>query len=475
MKFVSWNVNGLRACIQKGFLDFFNRINADFFCLQETKLQEGQVTLDLPGYEQYWCYAEKKGYSGTAIFTKHTPMSVRYGLGTPDLDTEGRLITLEYPEFFLVTCYTPNAQRELARIDHRLKWEEAFRNYLTGLDSLKPVILCGDLNVAHQEIDLKNPASNRGSAGFSDQERAAFTRLLESGFTDTFRHLNPDATGCYTWWSYMFNARKNNAGWRIDYFLVSDRLKDAIYGAPIHSDILGSDHCPVELELGISCNGSIWLSDAEGTATQIKSEGLPLSSQAKKVLLSGTACLLLALGFTAGFFTNRLISRKDTDANLSNTDDLPLYLSSSSYPYTVISPAGSAIQQITPEQAKQMTTDKLISYATQIEELIAYASKVTPSYTSSTLPAVTMDPDYFRTLTYLYPVLNELQSREDAGSKMRRQLYAVSGTTYQTKVLSLLLSLDVFQSQYDGLDPRYINSITTDDVVIIPVAPTGEQ
>ena len=273
----------------------------------------------------------------------------------------------------------------------------------------------------------------------------------------------------------MFNARKNNAGWRIDYFLVSDRLKDAIYGAPIHSDILGSDHCPVELELGISCNGSIWLSDAEGTATQIKSEGLPLSSQAKKVLLSGTACLLLALGFTAGFFTNRLISRKDTDANLSNTDDLPLYLSSSSYPYTVISPAGSAIQQISAERAKRMTTDRLISYAVQIPELINYYSFSATSIYSSVVTPIKLDPQDFKTFKRIYPVLAELETREDAGSKMRRQLYAVSGTTYHTKVLSLLLSLDVFQSQYDGLDPRYVNSITTDDVVIIPVAPTGEQ
>ena len=319
MKFISWNVNGLRACIQKGFLDFFNQINADFFCLQETKLQSGQIELDLPGYVQYWCYAEKKGYSGTAIFTKHTPMSVQYGLGLPELDNEGRLITLEYPEFYLVTCYTPNAQRELARIEHRMKWEDAFRDYLTALDKTKPVILCGDLNVAHQEIDLKNPASNRGSAGFSDQERSAFTRLLESGFTDTFRHLNPDATGCYTWWSYMFNARKNNAGWRIDYFVVSDRLKEAIYSTPIHSDILGSDHCPVELELGISCNGSIWKSDAEGAATQIKTE---LSSTGKKTVLTGSACLLLALGFAAGFFTNQFLNKLKEDNLLLNNGNL---------------------------------------------------------------------------------------------------------------------------------------------------------
>ena len=251
MKFISWNVNGLRACMQKGWQEFFDRENADFFCLQETKLQEGQIALDLHGYEQYWCYAEKKGYSGTAIFAKHAPLSVAYGLGIPELDTEGRLITLEYPDFYLLTCYTPNAQRELARIDHRLRWEEAFRQYLTQLDQKKPVILCGDLNVAHKEIDLKNPAANRGNAGFSDQERAAFTALLDAGFTDSFRHLNPDAIGCYTWWSYMFKARQNNAGWRIDYFLVSNRLAEKIADAPIYSDILGSDHCPVGLELRI--------------------------------------------------------------------------------------------------------------------------------------------------------------------------------------------------------------------------------
>ncbi|MGN0999163.1 MAG: exodeoxyribonuclease III [Faecousia sp.] len=252
MRFISWNVNGLRACMQKGFLDYFESSDADFFCLQETKLQEGQLSLDLPGYEQYWCYAEKKGYSGTAIFTKHSPLSVRYGIGVPELDTEGRVITLEYPDYYLVTCYTPNAQRELARIDHRMKWEDAFREYLMYLDSRKSVILCGDLNVAHQEIDLKNPGSNRGNAGFSDQEREAFGRLLDSGFTDSFRHLHPDTVGAYTWWSYMFHARQNNAGWRIDYFLVSDRLKDTIANASIHAEVLGSDHCPVELELSIS-------------------------------------------------------------------------------------------------------------------------------------------------------------------------------------------------------------------------------
>lgn len=251
MRFLSWNVNGLRACVQKGFMDFFQSADADFFCLQETKLQAGQLELELPGYYQFWNYAEKKGYSGTAVFTKHKPINVTYGLGVPELDTEGRVITLEYPSFYLVTCYTPNAQRELARIDHRMKWEDAFLAYLHKLDSEKNVIICGDLNVAHNEIDLKNPSSNRGNAGFSDQERSCFSRLLDSGFTDTFRYLHPDQTGAYTWWSYMFNARKNNAGWRIDYFLVSDRLKEVVLAAPIHADVMGSDHCPVELQIDL--------------------------------------------------------------------------------------------------------------------------------------------------------------------------------------------------------------------------------
>lgn len=249
MRFISWNVNGLRACLQKGFLDFFKEIDSDFFCLQETKLQEGQVQLDLPGYYQYWNYAEKKGYSGTAIFTKHKPLTVHYGVGVEELDTEGRLITLEYEQFFIVTCYTPNAQRELTRIDHRMAWEDALRDYLCVLDKKKPVIYCGDLNVAHNEIDLKNPASNRGSAGFSDQERNQFSKLLSCGFTDTFRYLYPEVTGAYSWWSYMFNARKNNAGWRIDYFVVSNRLQENIQEATIHADIIGSDHCPVGLSL----------------------------------------------------------------------------------------------------------------------------------------------------------------------------------------------------------------------------------
>ena len=251
MKFISWNVNGLRACVSKGFENFFYTSNADFFCLQETKLQTGQIHLDLPGYHQFWNYAEKKGYSGTAIFARHEPLNVTYGVGIPELDTEGRLITLEYPDFYLVTCYTPNAQQGLARLDHRLKWDDAFRAHLCRLNQHKPVIACGDLNVAHQEIDLKNPSSNRGNAGFSDEERSSFTKLLSAGFTDTFRFLNPDATGIYSWWSYRFNARKNNAGWRIDYFIVSDRLKERIQATPIHCDILGSDHCPVELELDI--------------------------------------------------------------------------------------------------------------------------------------------------------------------------------------------------------------------------------
>ena len=251
MKFISWNVNGLRACVTKGFQDYFDAENADFFCLQETKLQSGQIDLPLPGYHQFWNYAQKKGYSGTAIFAKQEPLSVTYGVGVEELDTEGRLITLEYPDFYIITCYTPNAQNELARIDHRLKWDEAFRNHLMKLDAKKPVIACGDLNVAHQEIDLKNPGPNRGSAGFSDEERESFTKTLESGFTDSFRHLYPDVTGAYSWWSYRFNARKNNAGWRIDYFIVSDRIADKITAATIHADIFGSDHCPVGLEIDI--------------------------------------------------------------------------------------------------------------------------------------------------------------------------------------------------------------------------------
>lgn len=249
MKFISWNVNGLRACIEKGFMQYFADANADFFCLQETKLSAGQLSLSLPDYHMYWNYAEKKGYSGTAVFARLEPLSVSYGLGVPELDHEGRMITLEYPEFFLVTCYTPNAQRELARIDHRMKWDEAFRRKIAELDRQKPVVICGDLNVAHREIDLKNPASNRGNAGFSDQERESFQKTLELGFTDSFRHLYPDVTGAYSWWSYMFHAREKNAGWRIDYFLVSNRAAGQIKEANIHSEIFGSDHCPVELIL----------------------------------------------------------------------------------------------------------------------------------------------------------------------------------------------------------------------------------
>ena len=251
MKLISWNVNGLRACVTKGFQDFFDAVQADVFCLQETKLQAGQIQLELPGYEQYWNYAVKKGYSGTAVFTKQEPVSVSYGIGIEELDTEGRLITLEYPDFFLVTCYTPNAQQGLARIEHRLKWDAAFRDYLCRLDKMKPVVACGDLNVAHQEIDLKNPSSNRGNAGFSDQERESFGQLLDAGFTDSFRFIHPDVTGAYSWWSYRFNARKNNAGWRIDYFLVSNRLADKITATPIYAEIYGSDHCPVGVELDI--------------------------------------------------------------------------------------------------------------------------------------------------------------------------------------------------------------------------------
>lgn len=249
MRFVSWNVNGLRACVQKGFTDAFQIINADFFCLQETKMQPGQLELELPGYHQYWYSAEKKGYSGTAIFAKHEPLSVTYGVGVEELDHEGRLITLEYEKFWLVTCYTPNAQDGLKRIDHRMAWEDAFRDYLCALDRKKPVIVCGDLNVAHNEIDLKNPGPNRGNPGFSDEERGKFSTLLDAGFTDTFRYLHPDLAGAYSWWSYRFHAREKGIGWRIDYFLVSDRLRTAIEAAPIYSEVYGSDHCPVGLEL----------------------------------------------------------------------------------------------------------------------------------------------------------------------------------------------------------------------------------
>ncbi len=249
MKLVSWNVNGLRACVKKGFLDYFKEVDADIFCVQETKLQEGQIQLDLEGYHQYWNYAEKKGYSGTAVFTKDKPLEVRYGLGIEEHDKEGRVITLEYDDFFLVNVYTPNSQRELARLDYRMRWEDDFRVYLKDLDSNKPVILCGDLNVAHKEIDLKNPSSNRRNAGFTDEEREKMTQLLEAGFIDTFRYFYPDKEGAYTWWSYITRARERNAGWRIDYFIVSKRLKDRLKDAQIHSEVMGSDHCPVYLEI----------------------------------------------------------------------------------------------------------------------------------------------------------------------------------------------------------------------------------
>jgi len=249
MKLVSWNVNGIRACVKKGFLDYFNEVDADMFCLQETKLQEGQIDLDLKGYHQYWNYAEKKGYSGTAIFTKDKPLSVKYGLGIEEHDKEGRVIALEYEDFYLVNVYTPNSQRELARLDYRMKWEDDFRNYLIELDSVKPVILCGDLNVAHKEIDLKNPSNNRKNPGFTDEERDKLTKLLESGFIDSFRHFYPDKEDAYTWWSYITRARERNAGWRIDYFVVSEKLEDRMIDAKIHSEIMGSDHCPVVLEI----------------------------------------------------------------------------------------------------------------------------------------------------------------------------------------------------------------------------------
>ena len=249
MKLISWNVNGLRACVGKGFLDFFHQSGADVFCLQETKLQPGQIELDLPGYEQYWNSAVKKGYSGTAVFTRVPPLSVSYGIGSSAHDDEGRAITVEFEDFFLVTCYTPNAQRGLTRLDFRMAWEDELRAYLKGLEGKKPVVLCGDLNVAHQEIDLKNPGPNRGNAGFSDEERAKMTQLLESGFVDTYRYFYPDTTGAYTWWSYMYHARENNAGWRIDYFITSEALTPRLADSKIHADVMGSDHCPVELEL----------------------------------------------------------------------------------------------------------------------------------------------------------------------------------------------------------------------------------
>ena len=248
MKFISWNVNGLRACVGKDFENQFKELDADFFCLQETKMQEGQLDLQFEGYESYWNYAEKKGYSGTAIYTKHKPLNVSYGMGVEEHDHEGRIITLEYDQFYLVTCYTPNSQTELKRLDYRMTWEDDFHKFLKSLDAKKPVIICGDLNVAHEEIDIKNPKTNRRNAGFTDEEREKMTVLLNDGFTDSFRYLHPDEV-TYSWWSYRFKAREKNAGWRIDYFLVSDRIKEQITEAKIHTEIMGSDHCPVEVDL----------------------------------------------------------------------------------------------------------------------------------------------------------------------------------------------------------------------------------
>lgn len=251
VKMISWNVNGIRACVNKGFMDYFNDVDADVFCIQESKLQEGQIDLNLPGYHQYWNYAQKKGYSGTALFSKKEPISVSYGLGIEEHDNEGRVITAEYEDYYVVTCYTPNSKTELERLDYRMVWDDAFRNHLLALDEKKPVLFCGDLNVAHNEIDLKNPKTNRRSAGFTDEERGKMTELLGVGFIDTFRYLYPDAEGAYSWWSYLGKARDRNAGWRIDYWCVSERLKEKIKEAEIHSAILGSDHCPVMLEIEI--------------------------------------------------------------------------------------------------------------------------------------------------------------------------------------------------------------------------------
>lgn len=251
MKLISWNVNGLRACVQKGFLDIFKELDADMFCIQESKLQEGQISLELEGYHQYWNYAIKKGYSGTAIFTRREPMSVAYGIGIEEHDQEGRVITLEFAEFYLVTVYTPNSQSELARLDYRMRWEDAFLSYLKGMEEKKPIVFCGDLNVAHKEIDLKNPKTNRKNAGFTDEERGKFSTLLGQGFIDTYRYFYPDQEGIYSWWSYRFQARKKNAGWRIDYFCVSESLKEKLVDAKIHTEIMGSDHCPVELDIDL--------------------------------------------------------------------------------------------------------------------------------------------------------------------------------------------------------------------------------
>lgn len=251
MKAISWNVNGLRACVGKDFEESFRSLNADLFALQETKLQEGQIELKTPGYHQYWNYAKKKGYSGTAVFARKEPLNVFYGIGIEAHDQEGRVITLEYPDYYFVTCYTPNSQNELKRLDYRMQWEEDFLNYLQSLDQKKPVILCGDLNVAHEEIDLKNPKTNRKNAGFTDEERAKMSQLLDAGFTDTFRHFYPDLEGVYSWWSYRFRAREKNAGWRIDYFITSKRLDEKLVDAKIHTQVFGSDHCPVELDINL--------------------------------------------------------------------------------------------------------------------------------------------------------------------------------------------------------------------------------
>lgn len=251
MKLISWNVNGIRACVQKGFMDFFNAIDADVFCIQESKMQEGQLTLDMPGYYQYWNYADKKGYSGTAIFTKQEPLNVSYGIGIDIHDHEGRVITLEYDNCYIVTCYTPNSQNELARLDYRMTWEDDFLAYINSLNEKKPVIFCGDLNVAHKEIDLKNPSGNHKNAGFTDEEREKMTKLLSSGYIDTFRYFYPDKASIYSWWSYRFHARENNAGWRIDYFITSESLRDKLVDASIHTDVMGSDHCPVELVINL--------------------------------------------------------------------------------------------------------------------------------------------------------------------------------------------------------------------------------
>ncbi|MCH4155492.1 MAG: exodeoxyribonuclease III [Muribaculaceae bacterium] len=251
MKFISWNVNGLRACVGKGFNEAFTQLDADFFCLQETKMQQGQLDIAFPGYQSYWNYAEKKGYSGTAIFTRHNPIAVTYGIGVDEHDHEGRVVTLEMDKFFLVDVYVPNSQDELRRLDYRMTWEDDFRKYLLSLDAKKPVIVCGDMNVAHEEIDIKNPKSNRHNAGFTDEERAKMTELLGAGFTDSFRYYNPDLAGAYSWWSYRFHAREKNAGWRIDYFLVSNRFVPSMAGASIHNEVMGSDHCPVELCINV--------------------------------------------------------------------------------------------------------------------------------------------------------------------------------------------------------------------------------